>query len=38
MEEERQMGSDDSHKALAEVPVPGVGAIELCHIVQYVKL
>lgn len=32
------MGADDDGEALAEVPVPGVGAVEICHTVQDVEL
>lgn len=38
MKKERKMRADDDRKPLSEVPVPGMGAVEICHAVQDVKL
>ena len=37
VEEEGQVGADNRHKALAEVPVPGVRAVECGQTVQHVE-
>lgn len=38
VKKEREMRADDDRKPLSEVPVPGVGAVEIGHAVQDVKL
>lgn len=38
MKKEREMRADHHSKALSEVPVPGVRAVEISHTVQDVKL
>lgn len=38
MKKEKKMGADHDGKALSEVPVPGVRAVEISHTVEDVKL
>lgn len=38
MKKERKMRANHNRKPLSEVPVPGVGAIEIGHTVEDVKL
>lgn len=38
MKKERKMGPDHDGEPLSEVPVPGVGAVEICHPVEDVEL
>lgn len=38
MKKEGEVRAEDDGKALGEVPVPGMGAVEICHAVEDVKL
>lgn len=38
MKKERKMRANDDSEPLSEVPVPGMGAIEISHAVEDVKL
>lgn len=38
VEKEREMRADDRGKPLSEVPMPGMGAVEICHAVEDVEL